>query len=115
MDWGPMSDTSAAPTQALDTTMREVVSEEQPPANIEKKTLNAEEVRFIEFFAGDGGLSHAVGAAGVPVDEPQDLATGGVDFEKEAELEGVKSYLHELHVNGVNEAFASLRTTLFNL
>ena len=71
-------------------------------ANNDAELPNADlnETRFIEFFAGDGGLTQAVKAAGVPVDEPQDLATGGVDFSKEDELNGVRNYLHELHVNG---------------
>ena len=59
------------------------------------------EVRFLEFFAGEGGLTRAVKAAGVEADDPEDLANGGLDFGKDVDLEGLKNYLHELHSNGV--------------
>ena len=75
-------------------------STEQPATDLATKHAHLEEVRFVEFFAGEGGLTRAVASTGVPVDEPQDLSTGGVDFTCADELDGVRNYLHELHVNG---------------
>ena len=95
-----MDSLSAAPTLApdgawCDTSSNQKVQAEEP--------LNSETVQgvlFMEFFAGEAGLSHAVRRTGVQVEEPQYLANDGVDFTKEIELEGVKNHLHELHASG---------------
>ena len=43
---------------------------------------------FIECFAGKGELSKAVQRIGVPVDTPQDINTGGVDFADDRQVSG---------------------------
>ena len=63
--------------------------------------LCPENFRFIEFFAGSGHLTQAVAKAGVPTDPPNDLATGGMDFENLDDFERMKKYLAELSASGV--------------
>ena len=98
---GAAANPSAAPTETPGDIQCEVLPDAydlDEDLVVNKVVAN---VRFIEFFAGDGGLTAAVRRAGVEVDDPQDLADGGVDFSQEIELEGVKNYLHELHSSGV--------------
>ena len=95
-----MADSSAAPTMAQVDSVRDEPTMSSTPENA-SDPMNQEFVRFIEFFAGDGGLTLAVRAAGVAADDPQDAASGGANFEDYVELEGVRAYLHELHSSGV--------------
>ena len=64
--------------------------------------LDSSSFRFLEFFAGSGALTQAMELAGVPVDPPNDLADGGVDFGKLHEVEALKSYVADLSASGVN-------------
>ena len=52
--------------------------EEVPPDS--EAALDPRRFLFCEFFAGEGALTSAVSAAGVPVRSPEDLAGGGIDF-----------------------------------
>ena len=53
-------------------------------------------VVFAEFFAGSACLTDAVKAEGVQVREPDDLAYGGVDFSKAADVTALKGELREI-------------------
>ena len=59
---------------------------------------------FIECFAGDGSLSKAVGRLGIPVEKPQDLRTGGIDFGDDEQL--MKLWAHWRHLR--NSGFSLL-------
>ena len=63
--------------------------------------LDERRYRFCEFFAGQGPLTSAASAAGVPTRPPDDLALGGVDFESKEAVEGVRRELGELAASGV--------------
>ena len=56
---------------------------------------------FCEFFSGDGPLSEAVRALGVPVREPDDLKHGGTDFSDAAAVAELRRELGELAASGV--------------
>ena len=59
-----------------------------------------DDILFVEFFAGDGVLSAAVSALGIPCDDPQDVATGGADFGDLHEVEKIKQRLYGYYVAG---------------
>ena len=65
------------------------------------KVLCSKSCRFLEFFAGEGGLTAAVVKAGVPADPANDHFTGGVDFTDANEVNTVKDYIKGLHASGV--------------
>ena len=58
------------------------------------------DIVFMEFFAGEGVLTAAVAAEGVPCVDPQDVASGGADFGDVDQVDRVKKYLHQLTVEG---------------
>ena len=91
---------SAAPTLAPDDVMCEASPILEAQASEAVDNVMVQNVVFMEFFAGEAGLTHAVRQAGVNAEVPQDLAADGVDFSKEIELECVKNHLHELHASG---------------
>jgi hypothetical protein len=55
---------------------------------------------FIEFFAGEGGLTCTMKKRGVKCWDANDAASGGVDFEVEVELTELKSLLRDLRTDG---------------
>ena len=57
---------------------------------------------FAEFFAGTGVLTSAVSAAGVPVRPPDDLATGGADFEHIGSVNSLREELGCLIASGIS-------------
>ena len=59
-----------------------------------------EGIVFIEFFAGEAGLSAAVAARGITCDVPQDVNTGGADFGDVNDVLAVKAWLQEWKSNG---------------
>ena len=59
-----------------------------------------DDILFVEFFAGDGVLSAAVSALGIPCDDPQDVATGGAGFGDLHEVEKIKQRLYGYYVAG---------------
>ena len=56
---------------------------------------------FCEFFAGEGPLTSAVAAAGVPTRSPDDLASGGTDFEDKHAVDNLRRELGSLAASGV--------------
>ena len=58
--------------------------------------------RFCEFFAGDAALTSAVVQAGVPASEPDDIATGGTDFQQKSEVNLLLAELHSLLASGMS-------------
>ena len=61
-----------------------------------------DDVIFAEFFAGDGGLSREVARLGVPTWQPDDLATGGVDFSDGDAVAAVKRRLEDWKSRGAS-------------
>lgn len=60
---------------------------------------------FIECFAGKGELSKAVHRIGVPVDTPQDINTGGVDFADDRQVIALWEHWRTLANFGLNLLF----------
>jgi hypothetical protein len=54
------------------------------------------DIRFAEFFAGDAQLTSTMRAAGVHCLPPNDIATGGADFEIASQVQAIKEYLRSL-------------------
>ena len=57
-------------------------------------------VLFLEFQAGEGGLTQAVAAAGVAVEPPDELASGGFDFSVAADMIRLRAKLARLRAAG---------------
>ena len=66
-----------------------------------EKVLCSTACRFLEYFAGEGGLTAAVLKAGVPANPANDHCTGGVGFSDMNEVNAVKDYIKGLHASGV--------------
>ena len=60
---------------------------------------------FLECFAGAGVLSKAVERVGFQVAPPQDLASGGIDFEDDAQVLSLWGYWASLREAGFMLAF----------
>ena len=60
---------------------------------------------FIECFAGKGELSKAVQRIGVPVDTPQDIDTGGIDFADDRQVIALWEHWRTLANSGLNLQF----------
>ena len=56
---------------------------------------------FVELFAGQGSLSHAVAKVGVPTMAPNDLASGGTDFSNMEQVDELKDQLKEWKAAGM--------------
>jgi len=67
----------------------------------EQAPLDAARYLFCEFFSGEGSLTSAMVAAGVPVRSPDDLASGGVDFEDKEAVDALGKELGEIVASGV--------------
>ena len=65
------------------------------------EALDPSRCRFVEFFAGGGVLTSAVSAAGVPVRLPDDLASGGADFQSKEAVLTLRQELADLAASGV--------------
>ena len=66
-----------------------------------RSRLVSQSVLFCEFFAGEGVLTSAMMAAGVPVRPPEDLAGGGTDFEDKAAVDVLRREFEQLAASGV--------------
>ena len=58
-----------------------------------------EQVMFMEFFAGDARLTRLFEEAGIKCRKPDDLATGGMDFESAAQVRTVREELRNLRTD----------------
>ena len=73
-----------------------------PREDEEAGRLEESRCRFCEFFAGDGNLTSAMARAGVATREPDDLASGGVDFQQKSEVDLIRAELLSLLASGVS-------------
>ena len=56
-------------------------------------------VIFAEFFAGDAGLTRVYKLAGIRCRSPDDIATGGVDFEIASQIHALREELRNLRTD----------------
>ena len=111
--WGHVDDPSAAliKPQTISVEQTEPKSEHQNgeehhenamDLTIEDVQMNdaPAKVVFIEFFAGQGGLTAAVSKLGIECDLPHDVADGGADFSKDDDVNTVKDWLGTWRASG---------------
>ena len=101
--WGDSADLSAPPSGPVgDCSKRLRLADPDVSEKVEVNVpLNKARYLFCEFFSGKGPLTSAVVEAGVPARFPDDLASGGVDFEDRRAVDALGRELGELVASGV--------------
>ena len=101
--WGPSVDLSAPLCAPACSTKRQRLGPTAPVFEppVEVSVLDTKRFLFCEFFAGEGALTSAVTAAGVPARSPEDLAGGGVDFSDKSAVDALRPEFEELSASGV--------------
>ena len=104
--WGTSVDLSAALSGPVVPTgkRQRLAGDHDDPTDsidIDADALDPRRALFCEFFSGEGPLTSAVLAAGVPARSPDDLAHGGTDFEHKSAVEEIRRELAELAASGV--------------
>ena len=64
------------------------------------RTVSSPSVLFLEFQAGEGGLTRAVAAAGVAVLPPDEVESGGANFASQSDMGALRSKLKTLSDEG---------------
>jgi hypothetical protein len=86
----------ASPVSSAGHALEASVSPGQDTVTKHRKLGIPPDVRFAEFFAGDAQLTSTMEAAGVHCLPPNDLASGGTDFESSSQVKAVKEALRSL-------------------
>ena len=101
--WGDFADLSAPLSGPVDDDSKRLRLADLDAPEIDEEIAPLSEARYLfcEFFSGQGTLTSAMVAAGVPARSPDDLAAGGVDFEDRRAVDALGRELGELVASGV--------------
>ena len=66
-------------------------------------------VIVLELFAGSGGLSRTVAAAGIPTLPPDEFESGGTDFRNRKSIEGLKKRIIAFYTQKLTDGWYSYR------